>query len=315
MKKKASFAIVGIAVLIVVALAAAWCLGAFGPSPLGGSRKALLRYAPKDANAIAYVNSKKFYSHKIGKMMMEQPKFMEAIEKFQAKTFGLGAEFDESMVKAESDAVVFFKFDFKSGKEPQLWTITRYDKKGIPQKVLDTLKAKKDGDWQIAAVDGKSAAVLKEKIALIALSDDMLQLSNDPVCLKKGDMPALAKEIDTDAFYSFALKIDAEFQAGLKKRTEGRIPCDLNLVTVNARGKGDDLAVEMAGTYEKAESAKAVAGVIQIGTRAIRGKIPENIAKKLERIKIEAKGKKVVISFTVTAADVQQAMSDFQEML
>ena len=300
MKKKVLLAIVGIAILIVVALAAAWCLGAFGPSPLKcaagktapeKAEVSPMSYAPEGTDAITYINFKKICSSKIGKALLADEKVKKELAK---------AEKESGLTEKElTSAEIYWFYNFgKDEQIPQLAAIV-CTKNGVPQKALDSLKKDK------FTVDGKPAAK-DDEILLVALSKNMLQISKidprasekDLHALKKGKKPALAKEIDTGALISTAFRPDADSKMQLKAATQGMLPDDLELVTANVREKGKNLVIEVVGTFQKADSAKQVDGALAALLSQLKQGDAET-AEMLKDLKIEAKGKKLVISLKI----------------
>ena len=281
MKKKVLLAVAGAVALVVIVLLIVLTAG--GASPMS--------YAPEGTDMIAYFNFKKFYSSKIGKALLAEEKFKRSFAEAE-KEMGLTEK------ELTSTEVYLFADIVKGEEKPQIAVIS-CTKKGVPQKILDSLK-----DAAKLTVDGKPAARKDDRL-FVVLGKNMLQFSpiapetpdKDLHALKKGKKTALAKAVDTGALISIAIKIDADTKAQLREASHGGFPDDFDFLTANIREKGKNLIAEVVAEFQKKESAKQTDQMLAGFLEMLKNNA--ETAEMLKDLKIEAKGKKLVISLKI----------------
>ena len=293
--------------LLVVLLAVLAVAGICAAGPADPA--AMLSYAPAGTDVIAYINSGKINSNRLMKALLMQEGPAQALEEFRKIT---GLALDDLM---DSESVLFAETgSFGKDAVPTVSGLQKFHGSGdVPRRIMDVLL--KTGKYKAIAVDGKPAVTENGgNVAFIALDGSVMQVSSVPPRktlrrLTRGGRTALAEAVDTDALISIAFRPDAESRAKLKETSQGVFPDDVVFVAVHVRERGDNVDAELVIELEKDESVRTLDGLLLLMLNQAKQNCDDaKTAKLLERVKIDSRGRRVVVTLSVNTDEFLAAL-------
>ena len=329
--KKSAAPVIIVLLIAVIAIVAAIFIFKNKPLP---------QYAPKGTDAIAAVNGRAITKTKVFKAFKKTLAYEDVVENAKKEGIDVNQALQGEtcfFVDSSEDApVISGIYRGQGGVAEKIFASVKKDmqKTFEEQKKLFKDMGRKAPDFSTDKIEGKEAFVSRENGAAVILLDK----NTIQTCYGKGDKlivttlkaakaNALTKAVDAKALVSVAYKVDLpkNVKALLASEEAAQyrdLHAELDVVKINLYDAGEDLELKVTGEYKTAEAAGKAAKQLDAlykQANALAGALAEDkdasaemkeAVEVLKAIKIESKGKQVVISLKYSQAKLVKLIEE-----